>query len=106
MSERVLADGEKGEQGSAERPLSRAYARLAVMADRRGWVPGRLLDRYRNSSRLSPIRTLAFWSAIALPAIYLPLFATGLSSGAKRHAFVVLLALNYLAFLAGYDHRP
>ena len=106
MSERVLADGEEGEQGSTERSLSRAYAKLVGMADRREEILGRLLERYRHSSHLSPVRTLAFWSAIVLPCIYLPLFATGLSSGAKRHAFVVLLALNYLAFLAGYDHRP
>lgn len=106
MSKRVLVDGEEGEQESTERSLSRAYAKLVGMADRREEILGRLLERYRHSNRLAPVRTLAFWSAIALPAIYLPLFATGLSNGAKRHAFVVLLALHSLAFLAGYDHRP
>jgi len=47
---------------------------------------------------------LAFWSAVVLPALHVPLLARGLSTTAERHAFVALLALNTLALYGGHQH--
>lgn len=53
---------------------------------------------------LSPIRALAFWIAVALPFLYLPLLAVGLSSRALTGAFLALLLCNAVALLVGHDH--
>lgn len=54
---------------------------------------------------MNPIKQLAFWSAIVLPFLYLPLLATGLESQSILLAFIVLVALNVCALLVGqrYD---
>jgi hypothetical protein len=55
---------------------------------------------------LYPFRALAFWAATLLPPVYLPLLAFGIQQDAPL-AFVSLLALNALAFVAGHSHnRP
>lgn len=51
------------------------------------------------------ISALAFWSAIALPVLYLPLLAKGLSSVDDLLAFLALLGVHILALLAGRSHR-
>ena len=53
---------------------------------------------------LSPIRALAFWIAVALPFLYLPLLAVGLSSRARTGAFLALLLCNAAALLVGHEH--
>jgi len=53
------------------------------------------------ASRLSG---LAFWTAIALPFLHLPLLATGLESWPTFAAFLVLVALNVLALVVGHPH--
>ncbi|PSQ05775.1 hypothetical protein BRC92_01670 [Halobacteriales archaeon QS_4_69_31] len=54
---------------------------------------------------VSPITGLAFWTAIALPFLHLPLLLlTGLSSSGTATAFVVLLAANIVALLVGHPH--
>ncbi|WP_435119457.1 hypothetical protein [Halolamina sp. C58] len=57
------------------------------------------------SSLLVPVRTAAFWSAVALPLVYLPLVATG-AVWDQPLLFCALLALNAVAFLVGHDHEP
>lgn len=55
---------------------------------------------------VAPLRAAAFWTAIALPVVYLPMVATGV---VWEHplALLALFALNFLAFVAGHDHnRP
>lgn len=54
---------------------------------------------------LAPIRTVAFWTAVALPFLYLPLLATGLEETTTTAAFVTLLAANAVALLVGHSHR-
>jgi len=54
---------------------------------------------------LAPITGIAFWSAVALPFLHLPLLlVTGLSSQATSTAFLVLLTLNVVALLIGHPH--
>ncbi len=53
---------------------------------------------------VAPIRGVAFWTAIALPFLYLPLLATGLQSSAVRTAFGVLVLANAVALLVGHSY--
>lgn len=54
---------------------------------------------------VSPITGAAFWAAVALPFLHLPLLvATGLSTRSTATAFLVLLALNVVALLVGHPH--
>lgn len=54
---------------------------------------------------VAPFTGLAFWAAVALPFLHLPLlFATGLSSEPYTDAFVALLAANVVALLVGHSH--
>ena len=50
-------------------------------------------------------KRLAFWAAIALPFLHLPLLTTGLKSRTTALAFVVLLALNVVTVVVGHYHE-
>lgn len=52
-----------------------------------------------------PLSTIAFWSAIALPVLYVPLLAVGLGSVRDLVLFVGLFVLHLAALLAGRSHR-
>lgn len=65
---------------------------------------GRALQSVGSSVR-GPITGAAFWTAVALPFLHLPLLLlTGLSSRSTTVAFVGLLALNVVALLVGHPH--
>jgi len=51
-----------------------------------------------------PLRFVAFWTAVALPFLYLPLLAGGLT-GSEPTAFVALLLANAVALVLGHDHH-
>ncbi|PSP26886.1 hypothetical protein BRC65_08980 [Halobacteriales archaeon QH_2_65_14] len=56
--------------------------------------------------RLPPaLEALAFWTAIVLPTIYVPLLFLGLYSLQRQLLFVLLLVLNALTILLGQGHR-
>lgn len=50
---------------------------------------------------LWPIHRLAFWAAIVLPFLHLPLLVTGLETQTQTLAFGLLLACNVVALLVG-----
>jgi hypothetical protein len=52
---------------------------------------------------VAPLRFVAFWVAVALPFLYLPLLAGGLD-GAKPTVFVGLLLINAVALVVGHEH--
>jgi uncharacterized membrane protein len=54
----------------------------------------------------SPVIAAAFWTAIVLPFVYLPLLATGLNTTEAQLLFVVLVALNVVMVIVGHSHRP
>jgi formate-dependent nitrite reductase membrane component NrfD len=58
-----------------------------------------------DESLVAAVRGVAFWTAIALPFLYLPLLITGLNSGATRTAFVALVVCNAVTLLVGHAHR-
>lgn len=51
------------------------------------------------------LEAVAFWSAIALPFLYVPLLVTGLEATAQLTAFLTLLALHALAIVGGYRYN-
>lgn len=64
------------------------------------------LRGFPSRKRLSAtFRRMAFWAAVALPFLHVPLLATGLDSPSVTLAFVGLLALNLLALLVGHRHE-
>lgn len=77
-------------------------------------VPGETASRLRevmqsrplqHGARLvaAPFRFVAFWAAVALPFLYLPLLYGGLS-GQETLVFGFLLALNALTLIVGHSH--
>jgi len=46
----------------------------------------------------------AFWSAIGLPFLSVPLLLSGLGSAGETMAFLALLVANVLALVAGRGH--
>lgn len=48
-----------------------------------------------------PLSALSFWVAIALPALYLPLLATGIDGPDGLLLFLGLLGLHVLALVGG-----
>jgi hypothetical protein len=55
-------------------------------------------------SLVSSIRATAFWIAIVLPFLYLPLLVAGLNGSATTTAFIALLLANVLALFVGHSH--
>lgn len=53
---------------------------------------------------MAPVRFLAFWTAVALPFLYVPLLFDGLTSS-RFLVFVVLVAINVVALVVGHNHR-
>lgn len=51
-----------------------------------------------------PVHAVAFWIAVVLPFLYVPLLASGLSEPATMNAFFGLLAANAVALLVGHPH--
>lgn len=56
-------------------------------------------------SLATPISALAFWSAIALPALYLPLLLTGLATATDLVLFLSLFGLHLVALVGGRSYR-
>lgn len=69
--------------------------------------PSELLDRQSLRRRLdavaAPLRFIAFWAAVALPFLYVPLLAGGLE-GQQLVVFVGLLFANAVALVLGHEH--
>lgn len=51
----------------------------------------------------APIQFLAFWLAVTLPFLYLPLLVNGMQ-GEQVTVFGTLLALNVAALVVGHGH--
>lgn len=54
---------------------------------------------------LQPLRAASFWSAVALPFVYVPLIARGLESPTVQSTVAVLLVLHVVALVLGRHHN-
>lgn len=59
------------------------------------------LDRWIRD----PLSAFSFWSAIALPVLYLPLFVSGIETPAGLLVVFGLVGLHCLALVGGRDYR-
>lgn len=64
------------------------------------------IDDVPTASPRETLRALAFWSAVVLPFLHVPLLVSGLGTPGERQAFVALLALNAVVLYAGHPHGP
>lgn len=57
-----------------------------------------------RSALVEPVRAAAFWTAIALPLVYVPMLTT---SAIWEHPVVLLalFVLNAVAFVVGHEHN-
>jgi hypothetical protein len=62
-----------------------------------------LYRKVRHYVRVS-VRTLGFWTAVALPFLYIPLLFTGIDTSVEVTAFISLLMTNVVALPAGHAH--
>ena len=65
-------------------------------------VPGRAASLTLRKGTLL-VRVVAFWTAVILPFLYLPLLFGGLEGDATL--FAGLLVLNAVTLLLGHDYR-
>ena len=61
------------------------------------------LDRFGTVK--TTVTSVAFWTAVVLPFLHLPLLATGLDEPPYAIAFAVLVALNFVAVVVGQPHN-
>lgn len=52
-----------------------------------------------------PVEALAFWAAVVLPFVYLPLLVGGFETTTGLLLFAGLLLANVVALLVGHDHK-
>lgn len=77
-------------------PIDQVTSARARGAGAVGTLPRWLGDRFH---------ALAFWAAIVLPALYLPLLFAGIEELRGLVVFLALFALHVLALVAGRGHR-
>lgn len=53
----------------------------------------------------APLSRVAFYSAIALPAVYLPLLVTGIETAEGLALFLALLGLHIATLIGGRSYR-
>jgi hypothetical protein len=51
-----------------------------------------------------PCQFAGFWSAVALPFVYVPMLAGGLTAS-QQSTFALLFAAHAVALVAGHDYR-
>ncbi|WP_158056090.1 hypothetical protein [Halorussus halophilus] len=64
-----------------------------------------LFDRYHEHTLTTPVEVLGFWTAVALPFLYVPLLVTGIDGNGELLTFFGLLVLNLAALMAGHGHK-
>ena len=53
-----------------------------------------------------PIEAVAFWAAVAMPFVYLPLLIAGIETTSEGIALVVLISLHAAALVVGRRYSP
>ncbi|WP_232686134.1 hypothetical protein [Halobacterium zhouii] len=76
-------------------PSRSALAEVASNVDR---TPG-------YATLLKPFEVVGFWSAVALPFLYVPLLVTGPNTPGEQTALVTLVLVHVAALLLGHRHR-
>jgi hypothetical protein len=72
----------------------------STLANDRGTALQTTMSRLAGALK-SPLRAVAFWTAVVLPFAYLPMLVGGLSNVTL---FTTLVVANALTLLAGHNH--
>ena len=73
-----------------------------------GETTGEALQSFIRQLITSPpkaIQLTAFWIAVMLPFLYLPLLVTGVETPGERGALVSMLALNLVVLYVGHGYQ-
>jgi VIT1/CCC1 family predicted Fe2+/Mn2+ transporter len=62
------------------------------------------IELHLTSSLRTLVRAIAFWTAVLLPLVYVPLLATGLDSVPMALTFVALMTVNVCALVVGQPY--
>jgi len=66
----------------------------------------RVADRTDGMAFLRrPVEALAFWSAVVLPFLYVPLFLSGLETANTLYACFALIGLHVLTLVVGRGYH-
>lgn len=84
--------------------MSRPSTPSALNADQLATTLSRALSGYEDLLR--PIEAVAFWAAVAMPFVYLPLLFTGVETSAEQIAVVALVAVHVVALVVGKRYSP
>jgi hypothetical protein len=62
-------------------------------------------DLFRSGARIAarPVRFVGFWTAVALPFLYVPLLLSGLD-GTESTAFTALVVVHVLSLVVGHNY--
>lgn len=60
---------------------------------------------FPRDALVRPIQIIAFWTAIALPFLHIPLLLYGLETTAELYTFFGLVALNLVALFVGHGYN-
>lgn len=63
------------------------------------------LNTITSANLRGPIEAIAFWSAIALPFLHVPLLFYGLETTGQVITFLGLLTMNVVAFIVGHSYN-
>lgn len=65
-----------------------------------------ILARLAGYSLVRAFEQAAFWTAVVLPFLYVPLLVGGISTSGEFVALVTLLGFHFVALYAGQNHDP
>jgi len=65
---------------------------------------GRTTPLLDSLAPAATLRAFAFWTAVVVPFLHVPLLASGLSAPGELRAFAALLALNVAALYVGHPY--
>ena len=71
----------------------------------RGVAPWADLDTSVRVLLVRPVEAIAFWAAIVLPFLYIPLLVAGIDTFERLVVFVGLILLNVVAFIVGHHYN-
>lgn len=60
---------------------------------------------FPRDALVRPIQIVAFWTAIALPFLHVPLLLYGLETTPELYTFFGLVALNLVALFVGHGYK-
>lgn len=64
------------------------------------------VERFVGGTLARGFERAAFWTAVALPFLYLPLLFGGISTSGEFVALVVLFGVNFVSLYLGHGHEP